>query len=108
MKTYFKDLIKILLLTIILILGLFYADWSKAADRETKFSLDLGIAYNHTPSVSLQGDNPVAVLRLRAKRDDWFIEYQHQSSIPDGPPFNNNRDERWSEQIGIFYNYQFN
>lgn len=72
--------------------------------------LALGIGAVSTPSVDLAGDNPIAILRAGAECVDYagdglVLEYEHQSSIPDGPPINDHRDQRWQERAVIYYKW---
>lgn len=71
-----------------------------------KIYLELGLALATNPS-GLAGDNPLGIFRLGAERGSWVVEYEHQSSVPDGPPFNHRMDERWQERVGIYYRIKF-
>ena len=71
----------------------------------------IGITASTNPS-ALQGRNPLSYLRVGyayrvAAR--WSLDgfYQHESSIPDGPPINQHRDERWHDLIGVALVYRF-
>jgi hypothetical protein len=69
------------------------------------FMVQLGMALGSSPSADLYGDNPIGVLRASVECNSWILEYQHSSSIPDGPPMNGHLDQRWEERIGIYYKW---
>jgi hypothetical protein len=69
------------------------------------FVVQLGIALGSNPSADLYGNDPLGVLRLGVEYNNWSLEHEHQSSIPDGPPFNGHNDQRWQERIGVYYKW---
>ena len=72
------------------------------------FAVELGVAISTTPSVELQGRDPLGLARLTAECGRIRLEYEHQSSIPDGSPINSNKDQRQQERLSIIYKYQIN
>jgi hypothetical protein len=67
----------------------------------------LGVGVSKNPSIDLQGDNPIGYARLFYETNGFRFEYQHQSSIPDGPPINDRRDERWQESFSVHKEWRF-
>jgi hypothetical protein len=67
--------------------------------------LGAGAAWQH-PSRSWE-DNPLAMARLQAIRGGWVFEWEHQSSLVDGPPINGNTDYRAQERFGVFYRWEW-
>jgi hypothetical protein len=71
--------------------------------------LELGIGYDKELS---DGRNPASVIRLRYEKehDTWWLpkvlEYNHHSSIPDGQPFNSNKEDT-VDQISLIWRYKF-
>ena len=72
------------------------------------FFLELGPGFANN-YYNLPGSNPLLIGRFGYISEDrnWKIEYQHQSSIPDGEPVNKNRDWREQESINILYHKEF-
>jgi len=72
------------------------------------FFLELGPGFANN-YYDLPGRNPLLVGRLGYISEDrnWKVEYQHQSSIPDGEPVNNRRDHREQESINILFHKEF-
>lgn len=76
---------------------------------EWNIFMEVGIEYAKRPTSSyLRGRNPLFNGRIGIEYDSGLIiYYRHVSSIPDGPPVNNNQDQKWQESIGVSYKYTF-
>lgn len=65
--------------------------------------LSLGVGYDQHV---LPGNNPMAVLRLEYLIDKkWSVEWNHTSSIMDGKPWNNHREDV-SDQLSIIRRFK--
>jgi hypothetical protein len=72
------------------------------------FFIEIGVAASYT-HYDVEGRDPLAVGRIGYETQDrrWRIEYEHQSSILDGKPVNDNKDHRSQERLGGFYRFEF-
>ena len=70
-------------------------------------AIELGIGYDRQASA---GRAPQSVIRYRNEplygAPGWVLEYDHHSSIRDGRPFNNNKEDT-TDQISIIRRWVF-
>ena len=70
-------------------------------------AIELGVGYDRQASA---GRDPQSVIRYRNEPLDgtpgWVFEYDHHSSIRDGRPFNNNKEDT-ADQISIIRRWVF-
>ena len=71
-------------------------------------SVFIGFGKVTTPGLDKHYDavanSGIAILRVHHPiTKNTVIEYEHQSSVLDGPPLNDSIDDRWHERISIIY-----
>jgi len=71
-----------------------------------EFHFDIGAGYSRMPLVELRAANPVAIFRISYEIKGLSLEYQHESSLTTGPPFNLRVDDRWQERVAIIYRFK--
>lgn len=70
-----------------------------------------GIGHKLGGAYTLQGDNPMGVMRIRWERDNdiWWkpdvVEYSHESHLFQGFPFDD-RTEEWYDGVHILWRWK--
>jgi hypothetical protein len=80
-----------------------------ATAHADEWYVDLGAGYSmtHNADAPLVSSQPLAVLRVGREQGNWIVEFEHQSSILDGPPVSHKIDDRWHDRIAVMYRWRF-